>query len=137
MDKLFRQVKHLPADSTTWFFGNDNLAGTTTIGIEGTTTAEWAINFSGMTFSNFLFASGDFMNFVYTSKSILNVSGIAEYEVLQTSNSQTPSNIEVFNRGTANDDDPTIGTTTTWNENTAAKSFLYLEDGVTNMPESF
>jgi hypothetical protein len=82
------------------------------VGTEGTVSAEWAINFSGMTFSNFLFASGDFLNFVYTSKSILNVNGIAEYEVFQTSNSQTPSNIEILNRGTSHDDDPEFGTFT-------------------------
>jgi hypothetical protein len=75
MDKPFRQVKHLPAFTTAWFYGNDNLEGTTVVGTEGTTDAEWAIGFNGITFSNFLFASGDFKNFVYTSKSILNVSG--------------------------------------------------------------
>jgi hypothetical protein len=75
MDKPFRQVKHLPANSTTWFIGNDNLAGMITVGTEGTNTAEWAIPFGTFTYSNFLFASGDFMNFVYTSKSILNVTG--------------------------------------------------------------
>jgi hypothetical protein len=68
------------------------------VGTEGTVSAEWAINFSGMTFSNFLFASGDFMNFVYTSKSILSVNGgNVQYEVLRTSNSQTPTTIEVTN----------------------------------------
>jgi hypothetical protein len=72
-NKSFRQVKHLPADSTAWYIGNDNLAGTITVGTEGNISAEWAIPFGTFTFSNFLFASGDFKNFVYTSKSILNV----------------------------------------------------------------
>jgi hypothetical protein len=91
MDKPFRQVKHLPADSTTWFSGNDNLTGMITVGTEGTEAAEWAIPFGTLTsFTNFLFASGDFMNFVYTSKSVLNVSsGPTLLEVMQTSNSQT------------------------------------------------
>jgi hypothetical protein len=73
MDKLFRQVKHLPASSTNWFSDNDNLAGTTTVGTEGTVAAEWAIPFGTLNFSNFLFASGDFLNFVYTSKSIITI----------------------------------------------------------------
>jgi hypothetical protein len=71
MDKHFRQVKHLPADSTAWFSGDDNLTGMITVGNEGTVAAEWAIPFGTLTFTNFLFASGDFMNFVYSSKSIL------------------------------------------------------------------
>jgi hypothetical protein len=130
-------VKHQPADSITWFIGNDKLAGTTTLGIEGNIEFEWAIDFNGMTISNFLFASGDFMNFVYTSKSILTVNGNKiQYEVLQTSNSQTPTTIEVYIRDSSSYD-PTIGTTTTWDENTAEKSFIYLEDGFTGMPESF
>jgi hypothetical protein len=35
-DKSFRQVKHLPAISENWFEGDDNLAGTTVVGVEGT-----------------------------------------------------------------------------------------------------
>jgi hypothetical protein len=65
------------------------------VGTEGTVAAEWAIPFGTLTFSNFLFASGDFLNFVYTSKDIFAVKSYIYkyYEVLQTSNSQTKISI--------------------------------------------
>jgi hypothetical protein len=98
LDKSFRQVKHLPASATSWFSGNDNLVGTSTVGLEGNMDAEWAIEFSGITFTYMLFTTGDFQNFVYTSKNIRNSTGThsALFEVLQTSVSQIPTYVEVY-----------------------------------------
>jgi hypothetical protein len=118
MDKHFRQVKHLPADSTAWFSGDDNLTGMITVGNEGTVAAEWAIPFGTLTFTNFLFASGDFMNFVYAAKNII-YNNEASFEVLRTSNIQTPTSIEVFNRS--------FGAASSWEANLEAKSVLYIE----------
>jgi hypothetical protein len=60
---------------------------------------EWAIEFSSMAFSNMLLATGDFKNFVYTSKDITFVNGNpAMFEIMQSSLSQSPVSIEVFNR---------------------------------------
>ena len=70
--KTFRKVKWIPGNNSAWFSGNDNLKGTHTVGIEGDDEREWAIDFSSMTFDNFLFASGDFFNWIWTSDAFLN-----------------------------------------------------------------
>ena len=40
-DKSYRQVKHLPATATKWFKNNNNLAGTSVVGVEGNIFLEW------------------------------------------------------------------------------------------------
>jgi hypothetical protein len=106
------------------------------VGTEGTVSAEWAINFSGLSFSNFLFASGDFLNFVYNSKSFLNVNSNGSAGVFQTSNSQTATTIFICNQDSFARH-PFFGTTTSFTASLAAKSILYCEDEYSEYLPSF
>ena len=56
----WKQVKHLPATSTTWYESTDNLRGTDVVGDPTIDSAEWSVSFSGDTHDRFLFTSGDF-----------------------------------------------------------------------------
>ena len=67
-DFTWLQVKHLPAGSSTWFSGNDHLAGTHEAGTEGTNADEWAIKFFNLAFDKFLFVNGDFENWLMATK---------------------------------------------------------------------
>ena len=59
-DECFRQVKQLPASSTIWFKGNTGLAASTTVeGIEGNNHMQWQIDYSALTYSVMIVASGD------------------------------------------------------------------------------
>ena len=74
-NKTFRKVKWIPATNPTWFSGNDDLKGTHTVGIEGDDDREWAIAFNTWSSNHFLFASGDFKNWVWTDNAFLNKNG--------------------------------------------------------------
>ena len=71
-EKTFQIVKWIPPTNTAWFSGDDDLKGTHVVGTRGDATSEWSIDFSGMTFTNLLFASGDFVNWLITDDAFLN-----------------------------------------------------------------
>ena len=49
-------VKFLPASSTNWYQGDDNLAGTAAaIGTKGDASSEWAITYNLSLFTYFMF----------------------------------------------------------------------------------
>ena len=101
-------MKWIPATNPTWFSGNDNLEGTHTVGIEGDDDREWAIGFNSTTSPNFLFASGDFKNWLMTNDAFLNkdnagtptpytTGNLKSFNVLQSSqNSQAYSHEFIF-----------------------------------------
>ena len=123
-DKSYRNVKHLPKSSSIWHASTDKLAGTTVEGTEGTMNAPWQIDYSAMTYSKFLFATGSMSHFVLANKSIKDVSGgPATFEILQSSLNELPHNVQINNRtGAAND--PMITTSPIWN----GHGVLYAED---------
>lgn len=98
------------------------------MGVEGTDAVEWAIKFSGIIFSNFLLVSGDFQKFVYTYKKILSIpdGDSIMYEVLQTSESQTPTTIEF--KKISNLDHLSIGTYGSYAASESNNSLVYSEN---------
>jgi len=44
------------------------LAGTESVGTEGSNLAEWVIKFFGLTFDKFMFVNGDFDNWLMATK---------------------------------------------------------------------
>ena len=98
-DKQYRQVKHLAETSTAWFQGNSPLAASTTVvGVEGTMTGEWQIDYSAIANTGtILIASNDWQNFIqFSSASFLaNASGIIQRTIILSSNNQEPVDIDV------------------------------------------
>ena len=97
----YRQVKGLPATATTWSSSTDKLAGTAVYGTEGSILAGWGIDYSTMSHETFLFTTLNMQHFLIASKAILDVTGgPVAFEVIQSSLSQSPSRITMFNRPT-------------------------------------
>ena len=74
MGNTYNQVRFLPNTSTSWFSGDDNFNGNIEIGIQGDTTAEWAIKFNTLDKASikFLFAQLNFKNWIYTTSAFMN-----------------------------------------------------------------
>ena len=54
-------MRHLPTTATAWYSVNDDLAGTAaSFGDPYDDSVEWNVKFDTLTFSKYLFVSGDF-----------------------------------------------------------------------------
>ena len=87
LGKSYRQVKNLPGTAIAVYQNDDNLAGTSVVGVEGNKHQEWQISFANMSHETFLFKSGNGINFVIANKNIRDVSGssVQTFEVIQSS----------------------------------------------------
>jgi len=87
--------------ATTWFSGTDKLAGTFETGTQGKDDAEWAIMFSTLIFDTFLFATGDFSDWMIAPKASITTqtsTGDELRPITSSSISSVSMDILIYNR---------------------------------------
>jgi hypothetical protein len=90
---------HLPTNSTKWFSDTSRLAGTFEKGVQGIDDAEWAVKFDTLTYNSFLFATGNFNEWIIGPKASIAISSTARKTVTSSSISSNPYDKEIYVRG--------------------------------------
>jgi len=73
------------------------LAGTFEIGLQGKDDAEWAIKFNALIFDSFMFATGNFKDWLIGPKAIFTTQGNTRRSISSSSISSIPMELFIYN----------------------------------------
>ena len=91
------KVRHLHAAAIAWFAGADHLAGTFEIGVQGKDDAEWAIKFNALIFDSFMFATGNFKDWIIGPKATFTTQVNARRSISSSSITSVPMELSIYN----------------------------------------